>query len=383
MNLKVLHVIPSFYPAVRFGGPILMGHGLCEALTHTGSTALRVLTTDSAGPRLYQRITWRETSNLSLSYHVQYCRRIASDSISLELLYYLKNELMWADIVHLTSVYSFPTPAVLLGARLLCKPVVWTPHGAFQWWRGMTKPLLKRCWVETCQALIGHRRFCIHFTSEWEKRESRRLLPLANNEVIPSGIDIPKIRKGGQSGRNGNLKLMFIGRIHPIKGLENLLKAISVISTFNWELNICGTGEHEYVDRIKRLCSELNLGSRVHFSGHLDGLEKYEAFMKADVCVVPSHTESFGNVVAEALAHAVPVIAGAGTPWAEIEQIGCGIWTPNDPLSLTKAITTIRSMDLHVMGMKGRAWMQRDFSWDSVAQRMLSLYERMVEAVHR
>ena len=96
--------------------------------------------------------------------------------------------------------------------------------------------------------------------------------------------------------------------------------------------------------------------------------------------MVPSFTENFAIVVAEALAHAVPVIAGRGTPWQGVEQHDCGLWIDNSPESIAAAITRLRSAPRRDMGMRGREWMQRDFSWDTIGARMLAVYAGLLAA---
>src|SRR5207249_1017724 len=95
--------------------------------------------------------------------------------------------------------------------------------------------------------------------------------------------------------------------------------------------------------------------------------------------VVPSHTENFGNVVAEGLAHAVPVIVSTGTPWRRLEEVGCGLWVNNDPESLAKAIEQMGRMPLREMGNRGHDWMQREFSWDKRTREMLTCYEALCD----
>ena len=84
-------------------------------------------------------------------------------------------------------------------------------------------------------------------------------------------------------------------------------------------------------------------------------------------------------MVAEALAHALPVIAGRGTPWQGVEQHGCGLWIDNSPESIAAAITRLRSAPRREMGMRGREWMQREFSWDTIGARMLDVYTELLE----
>jgi glycosyltransferase involved in cell wall biosynthesis len=96
------------------------------------------------------------------------------------------------------------------------------------------------------------------------------------------------------------------------------------------------------------------------------------------VALVPSYKENFGIVVAESLAHGIPVIASRGTPWGGLEQKGCGLWVENDPETLASAIRRISTMPMRTMGLRGREWMRRDFSWRSVANQMLDLYRESV-----
>jgi glycosyltransferase involved in cell wall biosynthesis len=83
-------------------------------------------------------------------------------------------------------------------------------------------------------------------------------------------------------------------------------------------------------------------------------------------------------VVAEALAHGVPVIASRGTPWSGVEAHGCGLWVENDPASLVAAIERMSHMPLREMGERGRCWMEQEFTWETVARRMLQLYGKLL-----
>ena len=140
-------------------------------------------------------------------------------------------------------------------------------------------------------------------------------------------------------------------------------------------LSICGTGDESYAASLRQLASTLGLDARVRFEGHVDGKAKEAQFAAADALVLPSHTENFGLVVAEALAHGVPVIASKGTPWGEVESEGCGIWVDNSPASLANAVSSLQSMDLVAMGEKGRRWVTRRFSWAAIAVEFAATYE--------
>jgi glycosyltransferase involved in cell wall biosynthesis len=109
-------------------------------------------------------------------------------------------------------------------------------------------------------------------------------------------------------------------------------------------------------------------------AGEVIGPAKEEALARASLLVAPSYTENFGMVVAEGLAHGVPAIAGKGMPWQKMEEVGCGLWVENDPATLAASIQALSRSDLNAMGEAGRRWMEREFSWDAIAKRMIDLY---------
>jgi glycosyltransferase involved in cell wall biosynthesis len=142
----------------------------------------------------------------------------------------------------------------------------------------------------------------------------------------------------------------------------------------NWHLAIAGWGAPSYVAHLKHQINHLGLDHQAEMMGEVLGDAKKQLFENSDVALVPSHTENFAIVVAEALAHAVPVIASKGTPWSGLELKRCGLWVDNDPATLADAILKISTMPLQEMGQRGRAWMQAEFSWASVSKDMLALY---------
>ena len=174
------------------------------------------------------------------------------------------------------------------------------------------------------------------------------------------------------------MKLLYLGRLDPIKGIENLLAALKESASFV-TLSICGEGANGYLANLKALSRELGIEDRVKFLGHVTGEAKANCFAEADVFVMPSFSESFGLSAAEALSYGVPVIVSKGTPWSEVEKVGCGLWVDNDPQSLASAFGQIREMPRAEMGQRGREWMAREFSWDVIAARMVKVYEGLLK----
>jgi len=171
---------------------------------------------------------------------------------------------------------------------------------------------------------------------------------------------------------------MFIGRLDPMKGVENLLKAVALLRSEDISLHIYGSGDSDYASDLARLARDLDLEGRVTFGGFVEGAAKRDAFLQADVCVVPSYSENFGMVVVEALAHGTPVIASTGTPWKALESHKAGKWTANDPEALATAIESLRREDLAAMGRRGREWVGADFGWQVVGEQMLKAYQAVI-----
>lgn len=371
---------PAFFPATRWGGPIFSLAFLCRALADAGAE-VHVLTTDSAGPRISDRVdVHADRAPLDARISITYTRRLAGVSISPGLLARLAPAVKWADVVHLTGVYSFPTIPTLIACRMVGKPVVWSPRGALQTWSETSRLRLKWVWDVLCRTLIHGMRVTMHVTSQEELEESTARMPGVQQAVIPNGVMVPEI--GQRTWRpNGRLRLLFLGRLHPKKGLENLLAALPLIRA-KAQLTILGTGDLRYVGSLKQLVSRLALREQVRFGGHADESAKHKAFMEADLSVVPSHTENFGLVIAESLAHGVPVIASKGTPWRDLSKHGCGLWVENTAQRLASAIDEMSDRDLAAMGKRGREWMQRDYQWTSIAEQTLELYRQLAAARH-
>jgi glycosyltransferase involved in cell wall biosynthesis len=375
--VRVLHVTPFFAPAWIYGG-------LPEAVYQLGrheagaGAAVRVLTTDANGwdKRLDAAAIAQYAHRDRVD--VRYCARVARQSASLELLGALAEQVRWADVVHLHAAYSFPTIPTLIAARILKRPVVWTPHGAFQRWSGSRRVGLKSLWEKACVA-IGSDSVVLHLTSDAEITETHARIPRIAIELIANGVEIPPTLN--RAPRSARLRLGFVGRLDPKKGIENLLAACRIVKergALEFSLTIAGAGSPEYEAKLRDAIERSELSNEVTMLGDVRGDEKQRMFETMDVAVVPSFTENFGIVVAEALAHGAAVIASTGTPWRQVEERGCGLWVDNDPATLAAAITKINSMAIVQMGERGRRWMAAEFSWEGAAAEMIVLYQRML-----
>ncbi|HTN42815.1 MAG TPA: glycosyltransferase [Nitrospiria bacterium] len=375
--MRILHIIPAYKPAHVYGGPVESTFYLCRYLAVNGCD-VRVLTTDANGPKAVLDVKTDHEVQIATGVRVRYCHRWIGNSVTPTLLRLLPSYIHWADVVYLSAVYSFPTIPTLFLCKISGKPLVWSPHGALQRWKGSTHPMLKAVWEWVCR-MAAPKKLTLHVTSKKEAKDSLERLPDVEIAVIPNGIEIPD--QLTRVPRSGALRLLYLGRLHPIKGIENILASCKLLNSFSsvtWSLTIAGSGDLDYVESLRVRIEDLMLARQVQMVGAVEGEIKQSLFENTDIVIVPSHTENFGMVIAEALAHGVPVVASKGTPWKRVEEIGCGLWVENDPESLAKAIERMTRMPLREMGERGRKWMQNDFTWDSKAKSMIKLFRSLV-----
>lgn len=219
---------------------------------------------------------------------------------------------------------------------------------------------------------------CIHATAHSEYAEIR-IAGLKNPvTIIPNGIDLPDL--SDLRLPHGKERIVLsIGRIHPKKGLDRLVRAWGSIEKefSDWRLLIIGPAERNHDDELRALASTIG-AQRISIQGPVYGAEKFAIYRAADLFVLPTLNENFAMTVAEALATEVPAISTKGAPWAGLDDERCGWWIDHGVSPLASAMRNAMQMeraDLQAMGRRGRIWMARDFSWDRNAIDMLAVYD--------
>lgn len=375
--MNVLYIIPWFYPAHGYGGPVQAVFHLSTPLAQSGCQ-VKVLTTNANGADATLDVDTCEEVEVAQNLWVRYCRRIGREAVSPEFLRCLPHYLRWADVVHINGVYNFPTIPALFLCKLMQKPVIWSPHGALHRWEHSRRPLLKAVWDRACK-LAAPSKTVFHVTSETEKLDSLKRYPKLEAVVIPNGVEVPETIE--RAAGNGTLRLLYLGRLDPIKGVERLLAACKLLreqDSLKWLLTIAGDGEKNYVAALQSQIADADLSENVRLVGEVAGTAKRRVFENADVLVAPSFSENFGMVIAESLAYGVPVIASRRSPWEKLEEVGCGFWVENQPETIAEAIRRISQLRLAEMGRRGRDWARREFDCRDVARRMKTVYEELL-----
>lgn len=290
----------------------------------------------------------------------------------------LKEVALFSDIIHDHGIWLMPNVVAGRVARDARKPLIVSPRGMLAPEALAFSRLRKRAFWTLVQGPSVCGAACFHATSEQEYDEIRSFGLRNPVAVIGNGIDVPEALRRGAKKPTTDRTVLSLGRLHPKKGLHRLLYAWAKIETSHpeWRLRIVGPAEAGHDNELRALAAKLRLG-RISVEGPIYGAAKEEAYRVADLFVLSSLNENFGQTVAEALAAELPVISTKGAPWSGLVTEGCGWWIDHGVEPLVEAL--VRAIELPdvkraTMGSKGRAWIARDFSWERVAREMLAVY---------
>jgi glycosyltransferase involved in cell wall biosynthesis len=279
------------------------------------------------------------------------------------------------EIIHNHGLWMMPNVYPGQVARKYSVPLVVSPRGTLSEWAFDSGSRLKQVIWPLLQKPSLAATTCFHATALSEYEDIRRRGFRQPVAVIPNGIDIPDLLpKAAKDHRD----LLFLGRVHPKKGLDMLLPAWRAVQHRfpDWQLKIAGPDNGGYLAKMQRLAAELSL-ERVEFSGALLGEQKWHAYRQADLFVLPTYSENFGMTVAEALAAGTPAIVSKGAPWSGLPQRQAGWWIDIglDPLvaSLEEALAQ-PAKTLLAYGQYGRKWMEEEYSWSHIGWRMADTY---------
>ncbi len=379
-KLRVLHAMPGFFPAVRYGGPIETVLRLCQELTRL--VDLEVMTTDADGPHALDVPIGRVVDVEGVKVRYYRCWPRNSMVFSAPLVAALHAEMPRFDIAHVTGAFVIPSTAACRAARSANRPYVVSPRGSCRTWALRQKRWKKLPYWHLVERSNLERAAAIHVTSEVEKLELEELLPGARSFLVPNGVVLPEVVPDVVRAPR---RVVFLGRLHPVKALDRLLEALSRLDLMlpGVEAVFAGPDDVGEWHRLSKQLARLQPRPNIRFVGPVSGRPKSELLASAAVLVLPSHSENFGQVVVEALAHGTPVIASRQTPWGVLEDRGAGLWVPNDAASLASAMYRVLSDpdQARAMGAAGLR-LAGEYAWPRVARTMADMYEQCVAKGH-
>ena len=388
--MRILHVIPTYLPSTRYGGPIVSVHGLCSALAKRGHD-VHVFTTNVDGDAnspvpLHAPV---ENDGVKISYFsVPLLRRLYWAP---EMAIALEREMPRFDVVHTHSVFLWPTWAAARVARRHAIPYILAPRGMLVTDLIRRKSMFqKKLWIALVEKNNIEKAAGIHVTSAVEGTELARFgFRLPRVYEVPNGFN-PEDASSSITGalawpveavlNSGKPVVLYVGRINWEKGLDRLIRAMAEVPEAL--LLAVGNDEEGYTSQLIALARHERVNDRVRFVGPVYGAAKAEIYRRATLFVLPSYSENFGNVTLEAMGAGCPVIVtpevGACSVVAESRA---GLVVSGEPRALAEAIRALLGSTAmqREMGARGRNWILTRNSWSSVAQQIMYVYRHAID----
>lgn len=371
MVKKIFYPVEVFYPS-QAGGPANTIYWITKNLLKHGFEPIIVATDKGIQPEIPIN-KWVETDGGKAIYVKTRFMNFPLHQTIISLFNFSRS-----DILHLSSFF-FPTAFVTaFAARILKKKIVWSARGeldtaALQHSRVRKRPIL---WL--IRTFIGNYPV-FHSTCDEETRYIKNIFgPEARVVQIPNYIEIPE-----KIERRAARYILYIGRIHPKKAIDNLIKAVSINEEFlrsDYVLKIAGRGKKEFETELLKLVNNLGLSEKIIFTGQVEGESKQRLLADAYFTFMPSHTENFGNVVLESLAQSTPVVASKGSPWESLEHEKTGFWIENSPEEISKKIDEILKLPEPVYELyrrRCRGFVERRFDIQMNLDKWLDLYQNL------
>lgn len=367
--MRILQTIQSMN--IKSGGPTTCTRDLMDAINQFGGTI--------------DLLTFKDSIDVShiAGWNTLWLKTVDNDCftpLGVSKNFRLALEQSDYDLYHCNALWLYSNHITCKIARDKNKPYIISPHGMLYPTALSIKPWKKKpmlfLWFDKDISQAA----CLHTTCIEEMEHCRAFGYKGPIAVIPNPVVFPEGVKL-KDRLNDDLAIGFLGRLHPIKKVENLLKGAKIAlrrGCYKFKINIIGTGSYEYEKFLHDEVRRLNLTESVHFLGFLNGEKKYEQLSKLRTLFVPSVQENFGMIVPESLICGTPVYASLGTPWKELNEYNCGWWCDNTPETIANVIDKVMTMsddDLLNMGAKGRILMEEKYEQYKVASMMLKLYK--------
>lgn len=285
-------------------------------------------------------------------------------------------------IIHIHGLWRPELHWTVCASQRLRLPFAIQPHGMLEPWALRHKGWKKRLAMGLYQRRDLEAAPLLVATAEAEYRTIREQGFRNPVAIIPLGVDRVEREKAPDLCARRGRRVLFLSRIHPVKGLPDLIRAWArIYSAFpEWELAIAGPDEGRHLAEVLALAKTLGVDKSIHFFGMFRGEEKAAALRSADLFVLPTYSENFGLVVLEALAHGLPVITTRAAPWEDLLKYQCGWWIENGVAPLAAALREAMSLPdeaRQAMGERARSCAAR-YAWEKIAQRMAEAYGWML-----
>ncbi len=381
--MKALHIVASL--AVDWGGPPRMVASLCESLQAKG-IACTVLAPDlPKGARLVEiegvRVETFPTGWLSPLWTGH------SPKLAARLL----DIVAGFDVVHIHELWHHSHYVAAKAASRAGKSYVIAPYGALQPWALKQKPIRKRLYWSIAQRRILERAAAVHVSSKAEAEAALHTNRRSRPVVIPGGVDVSQfavlpdreVFERSHPELKGKRVILFLGRLHPVKGLDLLADALAELARedrYSDVYAVCvGPDEDGYLAALERKFMSVGVLERTIFTGALTGEDRLAALSRADLFTLPSYSEGFSVAVLEALAAGLPVLISQACNFPEVSEVEAGEVVAAASGEVASGLRRILDDASHRrrMGENGRKLVQERYTWDQTVNQVIDLYERV------
>ena len=384
--LNVLHITPSMSPS--WGGPGIVVSELTTELARQG-TRCEIVTTHG------HRVGTGQVPTPSVPVYSFPTGLLARfwTGYSKEISRFVNDRAASFDLIHIHEIWHYPGYVAFCAAMKYKLPFVLTIHGELSDWGLKQKTLKKRIYRLCLLNRMLHEAGALHAITNAEKEQVNKLGYETPVIVAPNGIQssvfetLPSPRRLIQRfpKLKGKRVVLYLGRLHPKKGLDILARSFSsIVRKFeNAVLLVVGPDKFGTKEYIQSILSEKGILDKTVFTGLLTGEDKLAAMNCADLFVLPSHSEGFAVTVLEAMAARLPVVITRGCEFNEVSEHRAGLVVEADEAQIAEAITILLSdADLcKSMGQQGYELVTEKYTWQATAARIDDLYKDLVAGI--
>lgn len=285
------------------------------------------------------------------------------------------------DILHVHGLWRMQAVYAGRAAARRDIPLVFSTHGMLSsvalkragWGKSVFWHVFQRRLLDRCSG--------IHVTSVDEQRDILDRFPQQKTIYAPLGLTKDALQPRPRLTREK--AFLFLGRLTPIKNVHSLIAAWASLKaqgiSDQWKLWIAGDGDPEYVRHLEDLARD---SESIEFLGAINGERKTEVLSTASCLVLPSYSENFGIVVAEALGYGMPVICSKATPWSSTVRHGCGLWVEGTTHELASAMSYIASLEaaqLSVMSGAARTYAAQFLNLEANTLALAGFYKDLLK----
>lgn len=345
--LNILFVFPAYEPAWRFGGIVSCMSDICRAMAALGHrVTVYSINADGAGGALDVPVAVPVNQGGVTTYFFPPMFKRGSNWASQALVQSLHKTIHTFDLVYVAASWQWIgiETARLCAARNI--PLITGLHGAIDDIHMKHRFIKKWLYWRFFQRKALQRSAALHFTTEYERQQSLKWSTGVKSFIAPNGVECNDYSKDELLGSQFRMQhhipddapvVLTVGRIDPIKRVDSLIRAVAAVSEAY--LVVVGSGSRKLEQAWRQLAVELDIDSRVVWTGHLEGKGLLAAYSSANLFSLISKDENFGMVVVEALCSGLPILV---TPqvgvWSEVKTMNVGKAVNNDVNEIIEAL---------------------------------------------